>query len=171
MSGTRRRFGAARRLANGRWQARYRDARGRMVSPTPGTTYRTKTEVDRLLAAVETDLRRGVHFDHRSGRTRVAALAESHLAGAQGRLKPKTAASYRSLLDAVILPSWAEVELAASAPPMCARGSPPCPPEACPPPAFARRPAYSSASSTTRSVTARSPPTRRPARNSRACPA
>lgn len=56
-----RQFGALRRLASGRWQARYRDGGGRMV--TAPQTFRTKGDAGRYLATVEAGLARGTYVD------------------------------------------------------------------------------------------------------------
>ena len=57
----RRRSGSVRKLASGRWQARYLDpSDGRVTAPE---TFATKTEAQRRLAAVETDLGRGDWYD------------------------------------------------------------------------------------------------------------
>ena len=51
---SKRQFGAIRRLTSGRWQARYRDGGGRMV--TAPQTFATKGDAGRFLATVEADL-------------------------------------------------------------------------------------------------------------------
>ncbi|CAN5229858.1 site-specific integrase [soil metagenome] len=60
-----RQFGAIRRLSSGRWQARYRDGGGRMV--TAPHTLATKGDAGRFLATVEADLARGTYLDPRAG--------------------------------------------------------------------------------------------------------
>ena len=74
----RRQFGAIRRLASGRWQARYRDGGGRMV--TAPQTFSTKGDAGRFLAAVEADLARGTYLDPRGGQVTLAAWASEWLA-------------------------------------------------------------------------------------------
>lgn len=105
---SRRRFGALRKLASGRWQASYLRDGQRINAPH---TFATKTDAQQWLNAVETDQARGVHVDHRKGRVTFREVAESWMANAQPRLKIKTWHSYRSLLDSVILPTWGEVEI------------------------------------------------------------
>src|SRR4051795_673556 len=64
----RRRFGRVRKLPSGRWQARYPGPDGKDRSAP--TTFATKTDANRFLAATEVDMGRGVWLDpHRSGVT------------------------------------------------------------------------------------------------------
>lgn len=58
---TRRRFGHLRRLPSGRWQASYRTAGGERR--TAAKTFATKTDADRWLSTVESDLVRGTWID------------------------------------------------------------------------------------------------------------
>jgi len=58
---SKRQFGSLRRLASGRWQARYLTPDG--VSLTAPQTYATKAEAAAFLASVETDMRRGAWTD------------------------------------------------------------------------------------------------------------
>ena len=74
-----RQFGAIRRLASGRWQARYRDGGGRMV--TAPQTFHTKSDASRFLATVEADLARGTYLDPRAGQVTLAAWTAEWLAG------------------------------------------------------------------------------------------
>ncbi|MDQ6728238.1 MAG: tyrosine-type recombinase/integrase [Actinomycetota bacterium] len=73
-----RQFGAIRRLASGRWQARYRDGGGRMV--TAPHTFHTKGDAGRYLATVEADLARGTYVDPRAGQLTLAAWTAEWLA-------------------------------------------------------------------------------------------
>lgn len=77
MSG-RRRFGSPRRLASGRWQARYRDPVGRLIAAP--TTFPTKTDAARWLALVEADLARGEWRDPRLGQSSFGEWSERWLA-------------------------------------------------------------------------------------------
>ncbi len=62
---TRRRAGTVRKLPSGRWQARYWDpADNRLCAPS---TFATKGDAQRWLAATETDLGRGDWHDPRLG--------------------------------------------------------------------------------------------------------
>lgn len=74
-----RQFGAIRRLASGRWQARYRDGGGRMV--TAPQTFHTKSDAGRFLATVEADLARGTYLDPRAGQVTLVAWTAEWLAG------------------------------------------------------------------------------------------
>jgi integrase len=57
----RRRFGSLRKLPSGRWQVRYLGPDGK-TRKAPDT-FRTKTDADRFLAAVEVDMGRGSWLD------------------------------------------------------------------------------------------------------------
>lgn len=108
----RRRFGRVRKLASGRWQARYPDARGVLVAAPQ--TFPTKTAADRYLATVETDMSRGSWFDPRSGQQTLRSYADKWLIArrVKGRpLAPRTRELYRWQLDRHILPVLGEVEL------------------------------------------------------------
>lgn len=71
----RRRFGRLRRLPSGRWQAAYTDDRGR--SQSAPATFPNKTDADRWLAGVETDLMRGTLLNRDLGRITFSAYAEN----------------------------------------------------------------------------------------------
>jgi integrase len=58
---SRRRFGHLRRLPSGRWQASYRTVAGERRTAT--RTFSTKTDADRWLSTVESDLVRGTWVD------------------------------------------------------------------------------------------------------------
>lgn len=75
----RRQFGSVRMLPSGRWQARYRDAGGRMV--TAPRTFATKGDANRFLATVAADIARGLYVDPRAGQVTLAAWASQWLAG------------------------------------------------------------------------------------------
>lgn len=108
----RRRFGRVRKLASGRWQARYPDARGVLVAAPQ--TFATKTAADRYLATVETDISRGSWFDPRAGQQTLRSYADKWLIARRvnGRpLAPRTRELYRWQLDRRILPRLGAVEL------------------------------------------------------------
>lgn len=66
MAAKRRRFGNVRKLPSGRFQASYVGPDGqRRTAPD---TFRRKTDADRWLAGVETDLHRGGWVDDALGR-------------------------------------------------------------------------------------------------------
>ena len=73
----RRHFGTVRKLPSGRWQARYRDGSGHLVS-APGT-FATKGDAYRFLATVEADLARGQYLDPRAARLTIADWANEWL--------------------------------------------------------------------------------------------
>ena len=73
----RRHFGTVRKLPSARWQARYRDGSGRLVS-APGT-FATKGDAYRFLATVEADLARGQYLDPRAARLTIADWANEWL--------------------------------------------------------------------------------------------
>jgi len=101
----RRRFGRLRRLPSGRWQASYLDATGEVI--TAPHTFATKTEADRYLAGVETDLHRGAWQDPRLGaeQLRPYALRWVRTRRVKGKpLAPKTVALYEWQLEKHVLP-------------------------------------------------------------------
>ena len=74
----RRRFGALRRLPSGRWQASYQTADG--VRRTAKSTFATKTDADRWLSSIETDLLRGTWVDAEAGKVSLGVFAGEWLA-------------------------------------------------------------------------------------------
>jgi integrase len=98
----RRQFGAVRRLPSGRWQARYTLPSGERISPPD--TFATKAEAGRYLARVELEVASGTHVDHRAGEVTVGEWAGRWMAAAT-HLRPKTRASYESLVRTVIGPA------------------------------------------------------------------
>ena len=109
MTTRRRQFGSVRRLPSGRWQARYRDARGQ--AHTAPITFVSRTDATRWLATTETDLLRGDWADPRRGRITFEEWAADWLATTV-HLKPKTRASYESLLRHHVLPAFGPTPLA-----------------------------------------------------------
>jgi integrase len=95
-----------KRLANGRWQGRYRDAERRERA----ANFRTRAEAQRWLDAQTADLVRGDWRDPRSGRITVRELAQTWYE-TTAALKPSTRLAYRSLLDAWVLPRWGGKEV------------------------------------------------------------
>jgi integrase len=77
MAQRRRRFGYVRKLPSGRYQASFIGPSGaRQSAPS---TFRTKTDADRWLAAVESDLSRGVWLNEDLGRQPFGKYARSWL--------------------------------------------------------------------------------------------
>ena len=105
MSG-RRRFGAVRKLSSGRWQARFRDPETG-VYRTAEQTFATKTAAAKWLAAIETDMARGVWHDPKRGEMLFRDVAEQWYA-TKLPLRPSTQHIYRTLLDRHILPTFAD---------------------------------------------------------------
>jgi integrase len=108
MAPRRRRFGRVRRLPSGRWQARYAGPDGRDW-PAP-TTFASKADVERWLAAVETDLGRGQWLDPSAGQTTLAQWSKLWLTS-RPDLKVRTRELYEWLLGKYILPSLGDVPL------------------------------------------------------------
>ena len=108
----RRRFGRLRRLPSGRWQARYPLLDGQLV--TAPRTFATKTEADRYLAAVETDLQRGDCQDPRAGAEQLGPYALRWVRNRRVRgksLAPRTVALYEWQLQKHILPTLGRQQL------------------------------------------------------------
>lgn len=105
---SRRRFGRIRKLPSGRFQARYPGPSGKLL--TAPKTFATKTDADRYLSQVETDLARGTWVDHRLGKETLEDWSKRYMA-TTAHLKPKTRSSYDSLLKAVILPTLGSVQV------------------------------------------------------------
>jgi integrase len=76
-SGKRRRFGYVRKLPSGRYQASFIGPSG-LRQTGPGT-FRTKTDADRWLSAVEADLLRGAWLDEDLGRQTFGNYARAWL--------------------------------------------------------------------------------------------
>jgi hypothetical protein len=101
----RRQFGSVRRLPSGRWQARYWNVTGRLV--TARRTFATKADAGRWLSAAESDQARGVWVDPKAGRVRLKSYAEEWLAS-HARISPRTREIYESQLRLHILPRITE---------------------------------------------------------------
>jgi integrase len=74
----RRRFGAVRRLPSGRWQASYQTRDG--VRRTARSTFATKTDADRWLSSIETDILRGTWVDAEVGKITLGVYTRQWLA-------------------------------------------------------------------------------------------
>jgi integrase len=90
------------------WDARFRDPLGIERS----RTFRIKREAEQFLARQSADMQRGEFLDPRLGRTRFEEWAEEWLRTTV-HLKPKTQASYESILRRRILPRFAGARIAA----------------------------------------------------------
>src|SRR6266508_4231641 len=98
-----------RRAKSGRgWEARYRDPMGK----ERGRTFRTKRDAELFLGRQSADIQRGDYLDPRLGRTTIAHWAEEWLQTTV-HLKPKTRASYESILRKRILPVFGNARIGA----------------------------------------------------------
>lgn len=97
----RRQFGNVRKLPSGRWQARYKIEGGRSI--TAPTSFVTKADASRWLAAVETERANGRWVDPHAGRLSLDAFAQGWLGG-QVRLAKRTREIYEAQLRLHILP-------------------------------------------------------------------
>ncbi len=102
-----------RKLPSGRYQGLYRDANGRVR--TTGTFTR-KGDAQDAGGEQESKLRRGVWLDPELSSVTVEQWAEQWLDGARPMLKPKTVASYESLLRSRVLPVFGRQPLRAVQP-------------------------------------------------------
>ena len=109
MSG-RRRFGRVRKLASGRWQARYVGADG-LVRPAP-VTFERKADADRWLARTEEELLSGEWIDPDSSRVLVGDFASTWVEQRAG-LRPRTVVLYRGLVNKYVVPQIGALSLAA----------------------------------------------------------
>ena len=98
-----------RRARSGRgWEARYRDPLGRERSKS----FSTKRDAEQFLGRQSADLQRGDYLDPRLGRTTVEHWAREWLSTTV-HLKPKTRASYESILTNRVLPVFGQARIAA----------------------------------------------------------
>ena len=104
----RRQFGSTRRLASGRWQARYPDGSGRLVAAP--ATFATRADAGRYLDGVRTDRGRGAWVDPRGGRVTLAEYAGRWL-GERPDLRPRTRELYEGLLRLHVLPTLGDLAL------------------------------------------------------------
>lgn len=102
----RRRSGTVRKLSSGRWQARCLGPAGNRVAAP--TTFATKTEAQRWLAATETDMAPGDWQDPRLGDVPYADWVDQWMAIKEPKLAPSTTALYRTMLRRHIVPRFGE---------------------------------------------------------------
>src|SRR3954471_6897284 len=110
--GSRRNFGTIRRLPSGRYQGRYPGPDGRLR--TAPDTFESRPDAARFLAAVETDMRRGLWSDPKTGDTTLRVYAAAWLGERRVRgrpLAPRTVDTYRHSLDMWILPFLGDMPL------------------------------------------------------------
>src|SRR4051794_9922055 len=112
MPPARRRFRRVRKLPSGRWQARYPGPDGRDRSAP--TTFATKTDAARFLAATEVDMARGAWLDPDRSGVRLREYSQSWLAERTVRGRPlatRTRETYQHSLDRWVLPSLGDLPL------------------------------------------------------------
>lgn len=88
------------------WETRWRELNNRQRKKT----FTKKSDAERYKTFIEGSLHTGSYVDPSRSRVTVGTYAEQWMGG-RTRLKPKTVASYRSLLNNRVLPRWAEVRL------------------------------------------------------------
>ncbi|HJT90990.1 MAG TPA: site-specific integrase [Mycobacterium sp.] len=103
-----RQFGTVRKLPSGKWQARYRDRTGDLV--TAPSTFHTKGDASRWLSNVETEQARGGWIDPRAGEIPLETYAAEWLE-TKVRLAPRTREIYDTQLRLHINPSLGRVNL------------------------------------------------------------
>jgi hypothetical protein len=86
---------------DGRWRARYRDPAGKEHAKH----FERKVDAERWLDGLRGDLARGEYVDPKRGRLTAGEWADTWMSG-RVHLKPKTLASYSSLLRTRIRPAW-----------------------------------------------------------------
>ncbi len=110
----RRQFGSIRKLASGRWQARYFDN-----TRTAPYTFKTKADAARWLAKTETEISSGRWQDPTTANLTFAQYAEAWLAQRTVRgkpLAPRTIQTYRYGLDRYIGPKLGHLKLSSLTP-------------------------------------------------------
>jgi len=100
--GRRRTFGTIRKLASGRYQARYTSPDG--VRHRAPRSFATKVAASRWLASIENDLARGKWTDPDAARVALDVYARGWLA-TRPNLRPRTIDLYQRLLERHILPA------------------------------------------------------------------
>lgn len=88
-----------------RWRARWVDPSGREKTKA----FRRKVDAQRHVDSVTTALTTSTYVDPDAGRQTVGAAVQRYMDGFTG--KPKTVASYKSVVNSRILPRWKDVPL------------------------------------------------------------
>ncbi|MFJ6636029.1 tyrosine-type recombinase/integrase [Streptomyces sp. NPDC091376] len=114
MAGKKRSFGRVRKLASGRYQARYLGLDG-IDRPAPHT-FRTKREADDWLADKQSELRAGDWTDPDAAKVSFGAYAATWIT--ERGISPSTADLYRSLLRNHLVPTFGSAALADITPAM-----------------------------------------------------
>ena len=105
---SRRQFGTIRKLRSGRWQARYPDGAGRLI--TAPQTFATKGDAGRFLDRVRTELEKGTWIDPRAGARKFDDYTRRWLEERPG-LRPRTRELYDGLLRIHIFPTFGDALL------------------------------------------------------------
>jgi len=109
---SRRTFGTIRRLASGRWRARFTDHNGRHKAAPQ--TFTTKAEAGRWLSRTQSEMERGQFVDPKVGKELLSDYAALWLSTrlVRGRpLSPRTLELYRWQLRKHILPTLGKTQL------------------------------------------------------------
>jgi integrase len=117
VAGTRKQrksFGSTRKLASGRWQARYTHpiTGARVNAPT---TFDAKKDADAWLSRVQTEIRDGA-LDSVPRRTRITFGDYADQWLEHRDLRPRTRAEYKRLLDGHIRPTFGDASLTSVTP-------------------------------------------------------
>ena len=104
-----RRFGRVRRLASGRWQARYAGPDG--IDRPASETFATKTDAEVWLTLQEAEIRSGDWINPDDGKILLADYARTWI-DERSELRPKTVVLYRYLLRRHIAPALGQVAIA-----------------------------------------------------------
>ena len=107
--GTRRRFGAVRKLPSGRWQARYLGPDD--IMRPADRTFATKTEAERWLTRTEAEIIEDSWVDPDAGRVPFGSYAADWIEERPG-LRPKTVQLYRFLLGRYLFRAFGRVAVA-----------------------------------------------------------
>ncbi|MGD0982773.1 MAG: site-specific integrase [Acidimicrobiales bacterium] len=105
----RRRFGRIRQLPSRRWQVRYPDGAGRLISAPE--TFATSAAAERCLASIETDQRRGEWTDPRLGRRLFGDFAAEWWRTTVD-LRPSTRVRDEGYVNRYVLPRFGDCMLA-----------------------------------------------------------
>jgi hypothetical protein len=95
-----------------RWRARYRGPDGRERS----RTFQRRTDAERFLTNIEHSKKSGLYVDPSHGRVTLSTWSAEWLEAVRPSLKPKTVASYESLLRSRIVPKLGGRQLASLVP-------------------------------------------------------
>jgi integrase len=113
----RRRFGRVRQLPSGRWQARYPGPDGQLR--TAPDTFDRRSDAERFLSEIETDIARGDWFDPLAGRVPLGEYIAQWIG--ERDLSVRTVELYRGLLRNHIAPWIGHIDLADVMPPTIRR--------------------------------------------------